>query len=146
MLTDTVRRNYLSRLAFSNDDREQPYHKTNLVVRALCPIKGMRSFAVHKVRIVSINEAGAIVQARDIAILPEHFYLCLGKSEIFLTCSRVSKGDGSLFVRFSKPESSAFIQALTRISFPLTTLEQLRGNVAQAIETRIRHGAKATEQ
>jgi len=137
MLNSQVARNYLSRLAFVGDNTEPAYQRVNLVVRALCPVKGVKSFAVHQVRIVSISEAGAVLQGRAIESLTDHFYLCLGKFEIFLTCARVKQQEGSLFVRFAKREESEFIRALTRISFPMTTLQTLRGHSPRAVEMRI---------
>lgn len=137
MLHSRPHRNYLSRLAFADDTAEPVYEKVNLVARALCPVNGVRSFATHQVRIVSINETGAILQARNIQSLTSHFYLCLGKFEIFLTCARVKRQDESLFVRFSKKEDGEFIRALAQITFPMTTLQRLHGHSPRAIEMRI---------
>lgn len=137
MLEADVHRNYLSRLAFADDAAEARYHAVNLLARALCPVKGVRSFATYQVRIVSISETGAVLQARNITSLTDHFYLCLGQFEILLTCTRVKRQEGSLFVRFSKPEESGFIHALALIDFPLTTLQRLRGQSSRRIEMRI---------
>ena len=137
MLNPHLRRNYLSRLALANETEQSAYKSVNLVVRALCPVKGVKSFAIHQVRIVSLSETGAVLQARNIHILTDHFYLCLGDFEIFLTCARVKQQEESLFVRFSKKEESDFIRALTQITFPLTTLQKLRGQSTRAIEARI---------
>jgi hypothetical protein len=138
MLNSNTHRNYLSRLAFAGDSPEPAYHRVNLVARALCPVKGVKSFTARQVRIVSISETGAILQARGIEQLTAHFYLCLGTSEIFITCAQIRQQEGSVFVRFSKPEESAFIRALAGITFPMTTLQTLRGQSARAIEARIR--------
>ncbi|QRM44584.1 hypothetical protein [Rhizobium sp. BG4] len=138
MLSSSTHRNYLSRLAFAGDNPEPVFTRVNLVARALCPVKGVKSFAAHQVRIVSISEAAAVLQARNIELLTDHFYLCLGKFEIFLTCARVRAQEGSLFVRFSKPEETSFIRALSEITFPMTTLEKLRGHSVRVIEARIR--------
>jgi|GEM_PF-1060862 len=138
MLGSSTHRNYLSRLAFAGDHPEPVFTRVNLVARALCPVKGVKSFAVHQVRIVSISETAAVLQARNIEQLTDHFYLCLGKFEIFLTCARMRTQEGSLFVRFSKPEETGFIRALAEITFPMTTLEKLRGHSVRAIEARIR--------
>ncbi|MDM9629819.1 hypothetical protein QTL95_28465 [Rhizobium sp. S152] len=141
MLTDHIHRNYLSRIAFEDQTLEPVYRKVNLVARALCPVRGVKSFTVHQVRIVSICETGAVLQARNVLALPDHFYLCLGKFEIFLTCGQTKRQDGSLFVRFSRREDRLFIRDLAEITFPMTTLQQLRGTASRAIEARIRpHG------
>lgn len=137
MLDQPAHRNYLSRLAFSDSAPAQKYHKVNLVARALYPDGGVKKFASMQVRIVSINETGAIVQARDIGVLPDHFYLCLGKREIFLTCSKKRQQDASAFVMFSKPEATAFIMALKKLDFPLATLQELKGRSSAVIEARI---------
>ncbi len=137
MLEPNVHRNYLSRLAFTNDTAEPRFQKVNLVARALCPVKGVKSFATHQVRIVSISETGAVLQARNIQSLSDHFYLCLGKFEIVLTCACVKRQEDSVFVRFSKPEDAGFIRALALIDFPLTTLQTLRGQTSRTIEARI---------
>jgi hypothetical protein len=137
MLESHTHRNYLSRLAFAGETAEPVYQKVNLVAQALCPVNGVRSFATHQVRIVSISETGAVLQARNIQSLTNHFYLCLGKFEIFLTCARVKRQDDSLFVRFSKKEEGEFIRALAQITFPMATLQKLHGHSPRAIEVRI---------
>ena len=137
MLETHVHRNYLSRLAFTGDAAEARYQTVNLLARVLCPINGVKSFATFQVRIVSISETGAVLQARNITSLTDHFYLCLGQFEIVLTCTRTKRQEGSLFVRFLKPEESSFIRALAMIDFPLTTLQRLRGHSSRGIQMRI---------
>lgn len=143
MLNSHTHRNYLSRLAFAGDSAEPAFSRVNLVARALCPVKGVKSFAAHQVRIVSISETAAVLQARSLEPLSDHFYLCLGKFEIFITCARLRQQEGSLFVRFSKPEETDFIRALAGITFPMTTLQKLRGHSVRAIEARIRQPEQA---
>ena len=137
MLDSQAHRNYLSRLAFADDAAQPTYHKVNLVARALCPTTTVKSFDIHQVRIAYISETAAVLQGHNIQTLTDHFYLCLGKAEIFLTCACVKRQEGSLVVRFSKSEESDFIRALAQISFPMATLQKLRGQSSRVIEARI---------
>jgi hypothetical protein len=43
----------------------------------------------------------------------------------------------SMVIAFSKREDSAFIEALKRISFPLSTLRRLKGQGSPVIDARI---------
>ena len=137
MLQPQVSRNYLSRLAFGAEAPEQGYNKVNLLARALCPTKGVKSFEIQQVRVLHIDENGAVLQAQSVQSLTDHFYLCLGQFEILITCACRKRNDSTLVVRFSKREETAFIRALTRIDVPITTMQRLSGQSSQAIETRI---------
>jgi hypothetical protein len=137
MMEQQSRRNYLSRLYPGQDEEEYRYRKVNLVARALFPARGVKSFATLQVRIVSLSEEAAVLQSNNLKYLPEHFYLCLGQFEIFLTCARRKVENGSMFVNFSKREDASFIEALSLITFPLDTIQQLQGKCSRAIEARI---------
>ncbi len=143
MLEKRGNRNYLSRLYFDQHSEDYQYRRVNLVARAIYPARGVKSFATLQVRVVSLSETGAILQASNIKLLPDHFYLCLGKFEIFLTCAKVKDENGSMFVSFSRKEETSFIEALSLIAFPLDTLQQLQGNCSRAIEARIDRSPKS---
>ncbi|WP_454850541.1 hypothetical protein [Rhizobium binxianense] len=137
MLESPRQRHYLAQFYSGSDDAPSQYSKVNLVVRALYPARGMKSLHGLQVRIVSINEGGAILQSNNINYLPDHFYLSLGMQEIVLTCAKIRMDNTSMVVAFSKREDSAFIEALKRISFPLSTLRRLKGQGSLVIDARI---------
>lgn len=129
-------RHYLAAL-YPNDNTPKQYRKVNLVARALFPAPGLKSLYSLQVRIVSISETGAILQSRAIDYLPDHFYLCFGEREILITCAKKSLLNGSVVASFAKAEAPGFIDALTRITFPLVTLKKLGGICPPAIAARI---------
>jgi hypothetical protein len=57
--------------------------------------------------------------------------------EIVLTCAKIRMDNTSMVIAFSKREDSAFIEALKRISFPLSTLRRLKGQGSPVIDARI---------
>ena len=131
-------RHFLAQFYGDNDNPGARYRKCNLVTRAIYPTAGIRSFAGLLVRIVGINESGAILQSTGITLLPEHFYICLGAGEIFLTCARKRLSETEMFVSFSRAEEEEFIDALCNIGFPLSPLTKMSSDCAPEIENRIR--------
>lgn len=136
MLQRPKPRHYLAQLYRANEE-PKPLRKVNLVVRALFPAPGLKTLYSMQVRVVSINETGAVLQARTLDYLPDHFYLCLGEKEIVMTCAKASVNNGSMTVSFALDEESDFIEALTHISFPLSTLAKLHGACAPVVARRI---------
>jgi len=137
------KRHYLAEFYGGYDDKHARFRKTNLVARALYPKAGVKSFASLQVRIVGLHERGAILQSSAIEFLPEHFYLCLGDGEIFITCARKSVDRADMFVSFSQAEDTGFIEALTKIAVPLSTLRRMRGQSPLPVEARIVRHARA---
>ncbi|MCY1668041.1 hypothetical protein [Rhizobium sp. SL86] len=130
-------RHYLSQYYAPAPQEEAQFRKVNLVARAVYPVAGLKTFATMQVRIVGITDKGALLQSSMIEHLSDHFYLCLGEREIFITCAKRNIHDGGMVVGFSERESPAFVDALARIPFPLSTLKRMRGACAPAIEQRI---------
>ncbi len=140
MFQNPKARHYLAELYSGNEAGR--YRKVNLVARALFPAPGLKSLHSMQVRIVQISEKGAVLHSRAISYLPDHFYLCLGAREILITCGRKLFVNGSAVVTFARDEKTAFIDALSQITFPLTTLRKLAGGCPLIIEERItRQGA-----
>ncbi|PYB73265.1 hypothetical protein [Rhizobium wuzhouense] len=136
------RRHYLAQFYGANDNPHDRYRKTNLVARAIYPRAGVKSYCSLQVRIVGLNEQGAILQSSAIEFLPDHFYLCLGEEEIFLTCAKKSVLKADMFVTFARPESAELVESLTRMPFPLGTLRRLSGRCEPVIEARIARGKR----
>jgi hypothetical protein len=136
------RRHYLAEFYDANDNPHARYRKANLVVRAIYPRAGVKSYCSLQVRIVGLHEQGAILQSTAIDFLPDHFYLCLGEEEIFLTCAKKSVLKTDMFVTFARPESAELVESLTQMSFPLGTLRRLRGCCSPVIEARITRGKR----
>ncbi|MDH4414460.1 MAG: hypothetical protein QE484_14205 [Rhizobium sp.] len=136
------RRHYLAQFYGANDNPHAVYRKANLVVRAIYPRAGVKSYCSLQVRIVGLHERGAILQSSAIEFLPDHFYLCLGEEEIFLTCAKKSVLKTDMFVSFARQESPELIESLTQLHFPLATLRRLAGRCGSAIEARIAGGKR----
>jgi hypothetical protein len=130
-------RNYLSQYYAGIDRQEAPFRKVNLVARAVYSTAGVKTFSVMQVRIVGLSDTGAIIQSSMLDYLSDHFYLCLGDREIFITCAKRNAVNGDMVVAFAQREKPDFIAALARITFPLTTLKRLRGACGPVIEGRI---------
>jgi len=137
MLHNERPRHYLAQFYGANDNPHERHCKVNLVARALYPRAGVKSFASLQVRIVGLRENGAIIQSSAIEFLPDHFYICLGEGEIFLTCAKQNVTQAEMVVSFSQPVDAPFIQALSRIDFPLSTLKRLDGYCHPAVQARI---------
>ena len=130
-------RNYLSQLYAADDKPAIRLRKANFVVRAVYPRFGVKSFATLKVLVVGIHERGAVIWASAAQSLPEHFYLCVGDREVFLTCARMRANGSLIEVSFSHLEDPEFIKALAGISSPLITLERMRDTAPKSIRSRI---------
>jgi hypothetical protein len=128
---------YLSQYYRSQNSTDLEFRRVNLVARAVYSASGLKSFSTMQVRVVSISTTGAILEGNLLRYLADQFYLCFGEREIFITCARRNMVAGKLAVTFSHREDPAFIQALARVTFPLSTLSKLRGTMAPAIEARI---------
>lgn len=139
MLQSSRPRHYLAQF-YPGNEVPEAYRTVNLVARAAYPAPGMKALHSLQVRIVRLNEGGAVLQSRALDYLPDHFYLCLGEKEIVLTCAKKSIERGSMVVNFSKREERTFIDALARINFPLTTLKRLRDACSPEIDRRINRG------
>lgn len=137
MLQQQKGRHYLAQFYGANDNPRDRPHKCNLVARALYPKAGVKSFCSLQVRIVGVNENGAIIQSSAIEFLPDHFYICLGEGEIFLTCAKRNMMKAEMAVSFAQPVDAAFVEALSRITFPLSTLKRMTGLCHPAVEARI---------
>lgn len=130
-------RHYLAEHYQSLGRIDLDYRSANLLVRAVYPTSVMKSFATMQVRIVKISTEGALLHGHLLHHLPEQFYLCLGEQEIFITSAKRHLEDNRMAIVFAQPESRGFVQALSRITQPLSTLKRLRGAAAPAIEARI---------
>lgn len=137
MLNQQKGRHYLAQFYGANNGPVGQPRKCNLVARALYPKAGVKSFASLQVRIVSIHEEGALIQSSMIAFLPDHFYICLGEGEIFLTCAKKDVVQAEMLVSFRSSLDTPFVEALARINSPLITLKRMSGYVPAAIESRI---------
>lgn len=143
-MLDKRRRHYLAEFYGANDNPHARYGKANLVARAIYPrAAGVKSFCSLQVRIVGLHEGGAIVQSSAIEFLPDHFYLCLGDQEIFFTCAKKTVVKADMFVTFAQPESLELVEALRRLSFPLATLQTMKGRCEAVIEARINRKKRA---
>jgi hypothetical protein len=137
MLNQQKSRHYLAQFYGTNNVPVGRPRQCNLVARALYPKAGVKSFASLQVRIVSIHEEGALIQSSMIAFLPDHFYICLGEGEIFLTCAKKDVVQAEMLVSFTTPLDTPFVDALTRVNHPLSTLKRMSGRFPSAIESRI---------
>ncbi|MGF0540273.1 hypothetical protein ACQQ2Q_19940 [Agrobacterium sp. ES01] len=137
MTSTQKQRHYLAQFYEGVDGSDATHRKANLVARAVFPVAGVKSFQAAQVRIVGLSDGGAVLHSSMLEYLPEHFYLCLGEREIFITCARRKVENGEMTVTFSNREDPAFIDALCQITFPLSTLKRLRGESVRAIEARI---------
>jgi hypothetical protein len=139
MMTGTGKhRHYLSRFYGANDNPEARFRRTSLFARAIFPQAGIKAYQGMSVKIVGLQEQGAILQVADNESLPEHFYLCLGENEIFFTCARRDEVKAGLRVAFAEPEDTFFIDALARISLPMATFQKMRGSCPAVIQSRMR--------
>ena len=136
MLQNRKPRHYLAQFYGANDNPQNRYRKASIAARALYPTAGIKSLASLHVRIVRVCETGAIIQANAIEFLPDHFYLCLGDNEIFFTCAKKNLLKGALVVAFAQPEDTFFIDALTKVGLPLSTLKRMRGPGSPTVQTR----------
>lgn len=138
MLETSERRRstYLSRLYMPPHEEDYRYRNVNLVVRIVFPAKAIKSLTVLQARIVKLSEFGAVIQSSNLRKIPDHFYICVGNFEIFLTCAQLRANKDNLVVRFSKVEESSFIDALSLIPFPLDTMHKLKGKYGKTIAVR----------
>lgn len=128
---------YLSQFYIANDNSTSGMRKVDLMARAIFPTVGMRSFATTQIRIVGVNENGAVLQSGTNIPLPDHFYVALGENEIFLTCARDGSDGEQISVTFSGKEDARFIDALAAIQNPLQTLLRLGDHCHAAIRSRL---------
>lgn len=117
-------------------EEDYRYRNVNLVVRIVFPAKAIKSLTVLQARIVKLSEFGAVIQSSSFSKIPDHFYICVGNFEIFLTCAQIRADKDSLVVRFSKVEDSSFVDSLSLISFPLDTMHKLKGKYGKSISAR----------
>ncbi|MCO5732122.1 hypothetical protein [Rhizobium sp. SSA_523] len=137
-LTGTQRsRHYLAEHYQTLGRVDLDYRSSNLLVRAIYPTAAVKGFATMQVRIVKISTEGALLHGHLLSFLPDQFYLCLGEREIFITCAKRHLEDDRMAIVFAKPETQGFVQALSRITQPISTLKRLRGAAAPVIEARI---------
>lgn len=137
MLGKARQRHYLARLYDVNNEEPSRVRSVNLVARALYPARGVKRLSVVQARIVGISESGAILQSSKIELIPDHFYLCLGHFEIFLTCAKLRSGKDGIFVRFSEFQDQSFVDSLCLIDFPLDTMHKMRGKHGRMIDLKI---------
>ena len=137
MLQHQKSRHYLAQFYGANDNPVGKARRCNLVARAIFPKAGVKSFSSVQVRILSIHEYGAHIQSSALGFIPDHFYLCLGESEIFVTCIKKEAVQADALLSFTKPLDTPFVEALSRIDFPLSTLRRMSGQFPAAIESRI---------
>lgn len=137
MLHQQKSRHYLAQYYAADETPVGKARKCNVVARAVFPKAGVKSFSSLQVRILSIHEYGAHIQSSALAFLPDHFYICLGEGEIFITCVKKEAVQADMLVSFTKPLDTPFVEALSQIKFPLSTLHRMSGQFPAAIESRI---------
>lgn len=121
----TKRSNYLSRLP--EERRKWPRRQSNLVVRVVFMAHGVRRLVGVQARVVNLSEGGAALISSRLDLIPEHFYIALGKLEILLVCSRMLISNDVMRVRFAKDQPTAFIDALADIRFPFALMSPIAG-------------------
>ena len=144
MSKDRKTRHYLAQFYGGNDNGAETVLKANLAARVVFPNRTMRQFATLPVRLVGIHRGGAELQSQALPFIPDHFYLCLGEGEIYITCAIRTKTKTAMTVSFAEEEPRAFVEALAMNRFPLSMLERIDGRCHPAIQARIRRKAEKT--
>jgi hypothetical protein len=106
-------------------ERKFPRRDCELCVGLLCTRQGIRTVRTGKIWLHNVSEEGAMASTR-MKDLPTHFYIYFGEYQYFIGCIVVGSGDDMLHLKFIRPQTTDFIDILSRITDPLEFRERVR--------------------
>ncbi|AJD44008.1 hypothetical protein RGR602_PB00479 (plasmid) [Rhizobium gallicum bv. gallicum R602sp] len=122
---DRVQSTYLSRLAADLRTSARLKRNCRFMVRLVYPARALRNLTMTKALVVEVSENGARIRT-SCSTVPDHFYIVLGNYEYFIGVTAFRRSTGEIEVEFIKEQPTRFINALSRIEFPLATIHDLK--------------------
>lgn len=118
------RTTYLSRVESDYFSRKWYRRSVTLFCNLLFTGKWMRKAQIVRCLIVEISEGGATVRIGKSQV-PDHLYLVIGSFDVLVGSIVVQRDPGHLHLCFVKQLRPDFVNWLSRVSSPFSTLESL---------------------
>jgi hypothetical protein len=130
----TKRTTYLNRVESDYFSRKWYRRSVTLFCNVLFAGKWMRKAQIIRCLLVEISEGGATVRIGKSQV-PDHVYLVLGRFDVVIGSIVVQRDPGLLHLCFIKELRPDFVNRLSRMNSPFSTLESLNPRTISGNET-----------
>lgn len=120
----TKKTTYLSRVESNYFSRKWYCRSVTLFCDLLFTGQWMRKAQIVRCLVIEISEGGATVRVGKSQV-PDHLYLVIGRSDVLVGSIVVERKPGHLHLCFLKQLRPDFVNRLSRMTSPFSTLESL---------------------